>query len=47
MATVTNKNDIHKEIKSRLNSGNACYKSRGMKWAGHAVHTQEVKNITF
>jgi hypothetical protein len=24
---VTNQNDIHKEIKSRLNSGNACYHS--------------------
>jgi hypothetical protein len=25
--TLTNKNDIHNEIKSRLNSGNACYYS--------------------
>jgi hypothetical protein len=25
--TVTNQNFIHKEIKSRLNSGNACYHS--------------------
>jgi hypothetical protein len=25
--TLTNKNDIHDEIKSRLNSGNACYYS--------------------
>jgi hypothetical protein len=25
--TVTNQNDIHDEIKSRLNSGNACYYS--------------------
>jgi hypothetical protein len=25
--TVTNQNDIHDEIKSRLNSGNACYHS--------------------
>jgi hypothetical protein len=24
---VTNQNDIHEEIKSRLNSGNACYHS--------------------
>jgi hypothetical protein len=24
---LTNKNDIHDEIKSRLNSGNACYHS--------------------
>jgi hypothetical protein len=23
--TLTNQNDIHDEIKSRLNSGNACY----------------------
>jgi competence transcription factor ComK len=23
--TLTNQNDIHNEIKSRLNSGNACY----------------------
>jgi archaellum component FlaC len=23
--TLTNQNDIHEEIKSRLNSGNACY----------------------
>jgi hypothetical protein len=26
-ATLTNQNDIHYEIKSRLNSGNACYHS--------------------
>jgi hypothetical protein len=26
-ATLTNQNDIHGEIKSRLNSGNACYYS--------------------
>jgi hypothetical protein len=26
-ATLTNQNDIHDEIKSRLNSGNACYHS--------------------
>jgi hypothetical protein len=26
-ATLTNQNDIHDEIKSRLNSGNACYYS--------------------
>jgi hypothetical protein len=25
--TVTNQNDIHDEIESRLNSGNACYYS--------------------
>jgi hypothetical protein len=25
--TLTNQNDIHDEIKSRLNSGNACYTS--------------------
>jgi hypothetical protein len=25
--TLTNQNDIHDEIKSRLNSGNACYSS--------------------
>jgi hypothetical protein len=25
--TVANQNDIHEEIKSRLNSGNACYHS--------------------
>jgi hypothetical protein len=25
--TLTNQNDIHDEIKSRLNSGNACYHS--------------------
>jgi hypothetical protein len=24
---LTNKNDIHDEIRSRLNSGNACYRS--------------------
>jgi hypothetical protein len=24
-STLTNQNDIHDEIKSRLNSGNACY----------------------
>jgi hypothetical protein len=26
-ATLTNQNDSHDEIKSRLNSGNACYYS--------------------
>jgi hypothetical protein len=25
--TLTNQNDIHDEIKSRLNAGNACYYS--------------------
>jgi hypothetical protein len=25
--TLTNQNDIHDEIKNRLNSGNACYHS--------------------
>jgi hypothetical protein len=25
--TLTNQNDVHDEIKSRLNSGNACYYS--------------------
>jgi hypothetical protein len=25
--TLTNQNDIHDEIKNRLNSGNACYYS--------------------
>jgi hypothetical protein len=25
--TLTNQNDIHDELKSRLNSGNACYYS--------------------
>jgi hypothetical protein len=25
--TLTNQNDIHDEIKSRINSGNACYHS--------------------
>jgi len=42
--TVTNPNCIHEEIKSRLNSGNACYhsvqsllfviRSRRMRWRG-------------
>jgi hypothetical protein len=27
VTTLTNQNDIHDEIKSRLNSGNACYYS--------------------
>jgi sorting nexin-29 len=44
--TVTNQNLIQKEIKSRLNSGNACYhlsrtfwliKARRMSWAGHVA----------
>jgi hypothetical protein len=26
VTTLTNQNDIHVEIKSRLNSGNACYR---------------------
>jgi NAD-dependent dihydropyrimidine dehydrogenase PreA subunit len=28
--TLTNQNDVHNEIKSRLNSGNVCYHSRAV-----------------
>jgi hypothetical protein len=31
--TLTNQNDIHHEIKSRLNSGNACYYSVQNFWS--------------
>jgi hypothetical protein len=35
--TVTNQNDIHDEIKSRLNSGNACYHSVQTHLSSHLV----------
>jgi hypothetical protein len=55
--TLKNQNDIHDEIKSRLNSGNACYslhsspkivrviKSRRMRWAGHVAHMAEGRGV--
>jgi hypothetical protein len=33
--TVTNQNYIHEEIKSRLNSGNACYHSLQNSFSSH------------
>jgi hypothetical protein len=34
---VTNQNDIHDEIKSRLNSGNACYHSVQNLLSSHLI----------
>jgi hypothetical protein len=30
--TLTDQNCIHEEIKSRLNSGNACHHKEAMRW---------------
>jgi hypothetical protein len=35
--TITNQNCIHEEIKSRLNSGNACYHSVQILYASHLL----------
>jgi hypothetical protein len=35
--TLTNQNDIHDEIKSRLNSGNACYHSVQNLLSSHLI----------
>jgi hypothetical protein len=35
--TLTNKNDIHDEIKSRLNSGNMCYHSVQNLFSSHLI----------
>jgi hypothetical protein len=35
--TLTNQNDIHDEIKSRLNSGNACYCSVQNHLSSHLI----------
>jgi hypothetical protein len=35
--TLTNQNDIHDEIKSRLNSGNACYYSAQTLLPSHLI----------
>ena len=35
--TITNQNSIHEEIKSRLNSGNACYHSVQIVYASHLL----------
>jgi hypothetical protein len=35
--TLTNQNDIHDEIKSRLNSGNACYYSVKNLFSSHLI----------
>jgi hypothetical protein len=35
--TLTNQNDIHDEIKSRLNSGNACYYSVQILLSSHLI----------
>jgi hypothetical protein len=35
--TLTNQNDIHDEIKSRLNSGNACYFSVQNLLSSHLI----------
>jgi hypothetical protein len=35
--TLTNQNDIHDEIKSRLNSGNACYYSVQNLLSSHLI----------
>jgi hypothetical protein len=43
--TLTNKNDIHDEIKSRLNSGNACYYSVQNLLSSHLISTWRLKYI--
>jgi hypothetical protein len=35
--TLTNQNDIHEEIKSRLNVGNACYYSAQNLLSSHII----------
>jgi hypothetical protein len=35
--TLTDQNCMHKEIKSRLNSGNACYRSVQGLWPSHLL----------
>jgi hypothetical protein len=35
--TLTNQNDIHDEIKSRLDSGNACHHSTQNLWSSHLI----------
>jgi hypothetical protein len=51
--TLTNQNDIHDEIKSRLNSGNACYHSvqnllssrlisKNLKIKIHKIYNKEI-----
>jgi hypothetical protein len=35
--TLTNQNDIRDEIKSRLNSGNACYHSVQNLWSSRLI----------
>jgi hypothetical protein len=35
--TLTNQNDIHDEIRSRLNSGNACYHSAQYLLSSHLI----------
>jgi hypothetical protein len=35
--TLTNQNDIHDEIESRLNSGNACYYSGQNLWSSRLL----------
>jgi hypothetical protein len=40
--TLTNQNDIHHEIKSKLNSGNACYHSAQNLLSSHLI-SEELK----
>jgi hypothetical protein len=43
--TVTNQNDIHKEIKSVLNFGNTCYHSVLNVFLSHNLHIKIYKTI--
>jgi hypothetical protein len=40
---VTNQNDIHDEIKSRFNSGNACYNSVQNLLSSHLINKLKLK----
>jgi hypothetical protein len=44
--TLTNHNDIHDEIKSRLNSGNACYYSvQNLVFPSHKLKIKIYKTV--
>jgi hypothetical protein len=41
--TLTNQNDIHDEIKSRLNPGNGCYHSVQNLFSSHLIRKKKLK----
>jgi hypothetical protein len=41
--TLTNQNDIHEEIKNRLNSGNACYHSVQILLSSRLISNLDIK----